>query len=106
MDKTFLEMMVAAVLTMAGAALRQQPATGPRTFTFDGDAVGAAPAGFEFARTGSGTEGKWVVEADKDKPANHVLTQSSADPTDNRFPLAVVKDGTYKYATLSVRARP
>lgn len=106
MDKTFLETMVAAVLTMAGTAIGQQPATGPRTFTFDGDAVGAAPAGFELARTGSGAEGKWVVEADRDKPANHILTQSSADPTDDRFPLAVVKDGAYKDVTLSVRARP
>jgi hypothetical protein len=106
MGKTFLKTAAAAVLTMAGAAFGQQPATGHRTFTFDGDAVGAAPAGFEFARTGGGAEGRWVVEADKEKPANHVLTQSSADPTDNRFPLAVVKDGTYKDVTLSVRARP
>jgi Domain of Unknown Function (DUF1080) len=106
MGKTFLKTVAAAVLMMAGAAFGQQPATGHRTFTFDGDAVGAAPAGFEFARTGGGAEGKWVVEAEKDKPANHVLTQSSADPTDNRFPLAVVKDGMYKDVTLSVRARP
>ena len=106
MGKTFLKTAAVAVLTMAGATFGQQPATGPRTFTFDGDAVGAAPAGFEFARTGGGAEGRWVVEADKEKPANHVLTQSSADPTDNRFPLAVVKDGTYKDVTLSVRARP
>jgi Domain of Unknown Function (DUF1080) len=106
MGKTFLKTAAAAVLTMAGAAFGQQPATGHRTFTFDGDAVGAAPAGFEFARTGGGAEGRWVVEADKEKPANHVLTQSSADPTDNRFPLAIVKDGTYKDVTLSVRARP
>jgi hypothetical protein len=106
MGKTFLKTAAAAALTMAGAAFGQQAATGPRTFTFDGDAVGAAPAGFEFARTGGGAEGRWVVEADKEKPANHVLTQSSADPTDNRFPLAIVKDGTYKDVTLSVRARP
>ena len=106
MGKTFLKTVAAAVLMMAGAAFGQQSATGPRTFTFDGDAVGAAPAGFELARTGSGAEGKWVVEADRDKPANHILTQSSADPTDDRFPLAVVKDGAYKDVTLSVRARP
>ena len=105
MDKTFLETMVAAVLTMAGAAIGQQPATGPRTFTFDGDAVGAAPAGFELARTGSGAEGKWVVEADRDKPANDILTQSSADPTDDRFSVWFdgekvldAKDGTFQEA--------
>jgi Domain of Unknown Function (DUF1080) len=96
----------ALLLTWATAALGQQPATGPRTFNFEGDSIGAPPSGFEFARTGGGAEGKWVVEADKDKPANRVLAQSSADPTDNRFPLAVVKDGTYKDVTLSVRARP
>jgi hypothetical protein len=107
MNKIFFRTTVSALLlTWTLAALGQQGATGPRTFTFDTDAIGAAPAGFEFARTGGGAEGKWVVEADKDKPANHVLTQSSADPTDYRFPLAVVKDAAYKDATLSVRARP
>ena len=107
MTKTsFMAIVPAVFLAGSSAAPGQQPGNGPRTFTFDGDAIGAAPAGFEFARTGSGAEGKWIVEADKDKPANHVLTQSSADSTDNRFPLAVVKDGTYKDVRLSVRARP
>ena len=34
------------------------------------------------------------------------LPQESGDTTDNRFPVAVRKDGTYKDVTLSVRARP
>jgi hypothetical protein len=96
----------AILLTWSLAAFGQQPATGPRTFTFDGDAIGAPPSGFEFARTGGGAEGKWVVQADKEKPPNRVLAQTNADPTDNRFPLAVVKEGTYKDVTLTVRARP
>ncbi len=75
-------------------------------FDFDGDTIGGPPAGFEFARTGQGAEGKWVVRADADKPSNHVLVQESADPTDYRFPLAVVKEGSYKDVTLSVRAKP
>jgi hypothetical protein len=82
-----------------------QPAAA-KTFAFDGDAVGSPPSGFEFARTGQGPEGKWVVREDKDKPGNRVLIQESADPTDYRFPLAVVRDGSYKDVTLSVRARP
>lgn len=77
-----------------------------RTFDFESDKLGAAPAGFELARTGGGPEGKWVVEADKDNPKNKVLAQTSADTTDYRFPLAVVKDGSYTDVTLSVRARP
>jgi len=77
-----------------------------KTFNFDNDKLGEPPAGFEFARTGQGAEGQWIVRAQKDSPNNHVLVQESADPTDYRFPLAVVKEGTYKDATLSVRARP
>jgi hypothetical protein len=96
----------AVFLVLAPSASAQEKAAGAKVIGFDSDAVGAAPAGFELARTGSGAEGKWVVEADRDKPANHILTQSSADPTDDRFPLAVVKDGAYKDVTLSVRARP
>lgn len=73
---------------------------------FESDAVGAPPAGFEFGRTGGGAEGKWVVRVEKGGTKNHVLVQESADKTDNRFPVAVLKDGTYKDVTLSVRARP
>jgi len=102
---SFRTVVPALLLATTLVALGQQPATGPRTFTFERDAVGARPAGFEFARTGGGAEGKWVVEADKEKPSNRVLAQTSADPTDNRFPLAVVKEGTYKDVTLTVRAR-
>jgi hypothetical protein len=89
------------------ASLAAQTSGGPsKKLDFEGDAVGGPPAGFEFARTGGGAEGKWVVRADKSSPGNHVLVQESADPTDSRFPLAVVKDSTNKDVTLSVRARP
>ncbi len=73
---------------------------------FESDAVGAPPPGFEFAWTGGGAEGKWVVQVEKGAARNHVLVQESADPTDYRFPLAVLKDGAYKDVTLAVRARP
>jgi hypothetical protein len=78
----------------------------PSRRDFESDAVGSAPAGFEFARTGGGAEGQWVVRIEKGASTNHVLVQESADPTDYRFPLAVLKEGTYKDVTLSVRARP
>ena len=76
------------------------------TFNFDADKPGEPPKGFEFARTGQGAEGKWVVRADKDSPNNQLLAQESADRTDYRFPLAVVKEGSYKDVSLSVRAKP
>src|SRR5215472_18765933 len=104
-SKRFTEVILCLVVLSTRAALGQQgPAT--KTFNFDNDKVGSPPAGFEFARTGGGAEGTWVVRDDKDKPGNRVLVQESADPTDYRFPLAVVRDGTYKDVTLSVRARP
>ena len=73
---------------------------------FEPDPVGAAPVGFQFARTGGGAEGKWIVRIEKGADKNHVLVQESADPTDYRFPLAVLKEGSYKDVVLSVRARP
>jgi hypothetical protein len=97
---------LAAFAALSRDGYGQAPASGAKTINFQSDAVGSAPAGFEFARTGGGAEGKWVVRDDKDKPANRVLVQESADKTDYRFPLAVVKDGTYKNVTLSVRAKP
>ncbi len=74
---------------------------------FETDAVGAPPAAFILARTGSGQEGQWMIRLEKGVgTTNHVLVQESADKADNRFPLAVLKDGEYKDVTLSVRARP
>ena len=77
----------------------------PQTFTFENDRIGAPPAGFEFGRTGRGAEGRWMVEPERGGK-NHVLLQSSADRTDYRFPVAVVKDESLRDVTLSVRARP
>ena len=77
-----------------------------RTFTFENDRVGAPPPGFEFARTGNGPKGKWTVEPERGNEKNHVLLQSSANKTDYRFPVAVLKNESLRDVTLSVRARP
>ena len=82
------------------------PAADSAKRDFEADAVGSPPAGFEFARTGGGAEGQWVVRIERGASSNHVLAQESADPTDYRFPVAVLKQGAYKDVSLSVRARP
>ena len=105
-DHRGMGVLLSLVLSSLAFTAVGQPTTGARTLTFDSDPVGSPPAGFEFARTGGGTEGKWIVRADKDSPKNRVLVQESADPTDYRFPLAVFKEGSYKDVTLSVRAKP
>jgi len=104
-SRLFADAIVCLAVLWTGVVMGQQGPT-TKTFNFDGDKVGSPPAGFEFARTGGGAEGTWVVRDDKDRPGNHVLVQENADPTDYRFPLAVVTEGAYKDVTLSVKARP
>ena len=107
MNRARIRFCLAAALWLPWVlAMAQTGATAAKTFTFDADPIGDPPPGFEFARTGQGAMGKWTVAADRENPGNRVLMQSSADPTDYRFPLAVVKEGAYKDVTLSVRARP
>ena len=81
-------------------------AAAPVKKDFESDAVGASPSGFAFARTGGGAEGKWIVRIETGADKNRVLVQESADPTDYRFPVAVLEAGAYKDVALSVRARP
>ena len=105
MPRTLLT--IALLALTASAARGASPGSGSTvTFNFDSDKPGEPPPGFEFARTGKGAEGKWVVRQLQDSPGKHVLVQESADPTDYRFPLAVVSNGTYTDVTISVRARP
>ena len=76
------------------------------TFNFDGEKEGEAPKGFQFGRTGSGRDGKWVVKADKDAPSGgNVLAQIDADDTDYRFPVAFTGPDV-KDLRLSVKCKP
>jgi len=93
---------VAVILSLSAVATRADSSKRD----FEADAIGSPPAGFELGRTGGGAEGKWIVRNEKGADKNHVLVQESADPTDYRFPVAVLKEGTHKDVTLSVRARP
>ena len=98
---------IALLALTAGVARGESPGSGSSvTFNFDSDKPGEPPAGFEFARTGKGAEGQWVVRRLQDSPGKQVLVQENADPMDYRFPLAVVSNGTYTDVTISVRARP
>jgi len=89
--------------TLAGVALAQ--GTG-RTWDFQADEVEVAPAGFSFARTGQGSQGRWVVKIDPSAPAgDHVLAQVDADRTDDRFPVAVADAPALKDARVEVRCK-
>jgi hypothetical protein len=68
--------------------------------------VGAAPADFEFARTGQGAPGKWTVVADATSFGGRAIEQSSADRTDYRFPLAIFNQVVAKNVDVSVKFKP
>jgi hypothetical protein len=104
-SRTIVSMIVCSIATITTIATLASAGDAVKR-DFEADAVGAPPAGFEFARTGKGAEGKWVVRIEKGANMNHVLVQESADATDYRFPVAVLTDGAYRDVTLSVRARP
>jgi hypothetical protein len=52
-------------------------------------AVGTAPDGFKFARTGQGGPAQWAVVADETATGGRAIEQKSTDRTDYRFPLAI-----------------
>src|SRR5439155_26593098 len=77
------------------------------TWSFGRMAVGAAPAGFSFARTGSGRPGRWVVRAVSDAPSQpNVLAQEDSDRTDYRFPVAVADGRSFGDVSVSVHCKP
>jgi hypothetical protein len=74
--------------------------------TFAKTPAGAAPAEFEFARTGSGGPGKWVVVDDATAEGGRALEQASTEKTDYRFPLAIYRPLSAKDVEVSVRFKP
>src|SRR6266481_5165932 len=74
------------------------------TYNFDNDSAGTMPAKFHGARTGQGSEGKWVVMADATAPSKpNVVAQTSTDKTDYRFPLLISDEGSFKDLELSAK---
>src|SRR6266705_5229251 len=74
----------------------QQTAGKQFAYNFDGDTPGKLPAKFHTAKTGGGTQEKWVVTADPaaaSKP--NVVAQTSNDQTDYRFPLLISDEGSF-----------
>ena len=65
--------------------------------------IGAPPPDFDFARTGQGTTGQWVVVVDATAGGGRAIEQSSADQTDYRFPLAIYSPLSAKNVDVSIR---
>jgi hypothetical protein len=67
---------------------------------------GLAPEDFVFSRTGGGAVGEWRVVDDPTASNRRVIAQTSADPTDYRFPLAVYQRVSAKNVDVKVRFKP
>jgi len=94
--------LVAALLGSAAFA-EQEIMT---AFNFDSDTPGQPPKGFEFALTGKGKPGKWIVQTVNDAPSGkNVLAQTDGDTTDYRFPIAYTGP-EMKDLRLSVNCKP
>jgi hypothetical protein len=77
-----------------------------KTFNFDADAAGKAPAGFTSYATGGGPAGKWVVTEMSDAPSGkYVVVQTDADRTDTRFPVLIADGGEYPDLDVSMKAK-
>ena len=73
-------------------------------YKFDGDTAGQLPAKFHSAKTGGGTQEKWVVTADPAAPSKpNVVAQTSTDQTDYRFPLLISDEGSFQDLDISVK---
>ena len=64
---------------------------------------GGPPDGFSIALTGRGGLPDWASIPDPDRPGEFVLAQSSVDPTDDRFPLAIYNKFSAADVDVSVR---
>src|SRR5262249_49855491 len=68
--------------------------------------LGAPPAGFQFARTGQGDLGRWIVVSDETSPTARAIEQSSTDRTGYRFPLAIFDSVAAKKVDVFLKFKP
>ena len=95
---------LACALACAGSASFSQ--TGAIMIAIDKMTVGAAPAGFAFARTGQGGPGLWAVADDATAAGGRAIEQTSAEQTDYRFLLAIYRPVSAGNVDFTVRFKP
>ena len=98
--RIFAAVALAGTIACMGTAGLTQ--TGVIMIAIDKMTVGAAPADFEFARTGQGGPAQWTVTADATASGGHAIEQTSADRTDYRFPLAIHQKTSAQNVNLTV----
>jgi hypothetical protein len=92
----------------AALAACKSPGPGTRRFVdFEKDSVDSPPAAFDSWRTGRGPYGEWLVQQAPDAPSGkNVLAQMSKDPTDKRFPMAILRDAPAGDVRIRAKVKP
>jgi hypothetical protein len=82
-------------------------ATSAEVITFDSGPIGKVPPGWIVTMTHKGGPPHWEIRKDPTaRTQPYVFAQVSADPTDNRFPLAILDRVSLRDADVSVRLKP
>jgi hypothetical protein len=90
---------ITAMLAMTASGVARA-----EVFDFESAAVDSVPQGWLVAMTNEGGQPRWaVVPSDE---GGKVLAQLSADPTSQRFPLAILTRDLIRDGALSVRFKP
>ena len=101
---------LAAILTIAVAGALMPTISPAQNATTQIDisrmALGLPPDGFTFWRTGDGDVGEWPVLKDPTAIVGEAIAQTSKDPTDYRFPLAIYKPISAENVDVVVRFKP
>jgi len=98
----------AAALSIGGTVMPRVAAAQNVTTQIDVSRMspGLAPDDFTFWRTGGGDVGDWRVVEDPSATGRQVIAQTSKDPTDYRFPLAVYRPISAKNVKVVLRLKP
>jgi hypothetical protein len=83
---------VLATVAISVLVVAASPADQPTVVSLASATLGSLPDGFASELTGRGTQGHWEVVEEPSASGGRVLAQTSADPTDYRFPLAVYQN--------------
>jgi hypothetical protein len=95
---------IAVVLGDQDARTEERGSTARTVVTFEDAEVGRPPPGFTMSLTGEGVPVSWLVREDATAPSGEkVLVQTSADPTNHRFPHCVFDAFSTEDVSLAVR---
>jgi hypothetical protein len=77
-----------------------------KTWNFDGEPAGEAPAGFSSHTIGAGPPGNWKIEPEQGAPSSpHRLTQGTACSAEDCFQILLAEELSYEYFDVTVRVR-